>query len=111
MQNRHTNSDRRSGKRVAACLPVKVRTSSAQSDLTGETRDVSNNGVFFYTNSQMAVGSEVELVLILPPELTSGEKSWVCCHARVVRVEQGSGNTFGLAAEIKRMDVLPEITP
>jgi hypothetical protein len=29
----------------------------------------------------------------------------------VVRVEQGSGNTFGLAAEIKRIDVLPEITP
>jgi hypothetical protein len=57
----------------------------------------------------MAEGSEVELVLILPPELTSGEKCWVCCHARVLRVEQGPGTDFGIAAEIRRMDVLPEI--
>jgi hypothetical protein len=47
---------------------------------------------------------------MLPPELTSGEKCWVCCHARVLRVERGSGNDFGVAAEIQRMDVLPEIT-
>jgi hypothetical protein len=51
----------------------------------------------------------VELVLILPPELTSGEKCWVCCHARVLRVEQGAGTNFGVAAEIQRMDILPEI--
>ena len=53
--------------------------------------------------------SEVELVLILPPELTSGEKCWVCCHARVLRVEPGPGTEFGVAAQIQRMDVLPEI--
>jgi hypothetical protein len=33
----------------------------------------------------------------------------VCCHARVLRVEQGHGNDFGVAAEIQRMDILPEI--
>jgi hypothetical protein len=48
-------------------------------------------------------------VLILPPELTSGEKCWVCCHARVLRVEQGAGKDFGVAAEIRRMNILPEI--
>ena len=35
----------------------------------------------------------------------------MCCHARVLRVEQGSGNDFGVAAEIRRMDILPEIPP
>jgi hypothetical protein len=78
--------------------------------LAAETRDVSRNGVFLYTKSRLAEGSDVELVLMLPPELTSGEKCWVCCHARVLRVERGSGNDFGVAAEIQRMDVLPEIT-
>lgn len=70
---------------------------------------MSTNGIFLYTASPIAKGSDVELVLILPPELTSGEKCWVCCHARVLRVEQGAGKDFGVAAEIRRMNILPEI--
>jgi hypothetical protein len=46
-------------------------------------------------------------VLILPPELTDGEKCWVCCQATVVRVEE-DGTEFGVAAQIRRMDILPE---
>lgn len=72
-----------------------------------ETRDVSANGVFLYTNSKIEEGAEVELVLILPPEMTSGEKCWVCCQATVVRVEEGA--QFGIAAQIRRMDILPEM--
>lgn len=102
--------DRRSRKRVVAQVPVRVKGSGAAGELAAETRDVSRNGVFLYTKTAMAEGSEVELVLMLPPELTSGEKCWVCCHARVLRVERGSGKDFGVAAEIQRMDVLPEIT-
>ncbi|MGD1021879.1 MAG: PilZ domain-containing protein [Candidatus Sulfotelmatobacter sp.] len=102
--------DRRSRQRVVAQVPVRVRGAAGVGELAAETRDVSRNGVFLYTKSAMAEGSEVELVLMLPPELTSGEKCWVCCHARVLRVERGSGKDFGVAAEIQRMDVLPEIT-
>jgi hypothetical protein len=91
-------------------LPVRVRHAASNTELSAETRDVSTNGVFLYTDSRMTEGSDVELVLILPPELTSGEKCWVCCHARVLRVEQGSGTSFGVAAEIQRMDILPEVS-
>jgi PilZ domain len=100
------NSERRSGTRIVTRVPTRVRTSSG-SDLTAETRDISANGVFLYTNSRMEQGSEVELVLILPPELTSGQKCWVCCQATIVRVE-GQGSEFGVAAQIRRMDILPE---
>ena len=99
--------DRRSRERIVTTLPVRVRSSDSES--SAETRDVSTNGVFLYTQSRMKEGSDVELVLILPPELTSGEKCWVCCHAQVVRVEDGPGRSFGVAAAIKRMDILPEI--
>jgi PilZ domain len=109
MREENANANRRSKQRVAARLPVKVRASSSHSEFTAETRDVSTNGVFLYTQSRLEIGSMVELVLILPEELTSIGKSWVCCHARVVRVEQGEGRSFGVAAEIQRMDVLPEI--
>jgi hypothetical protein len=101
--------DRRSRRRVVAELPVRVRGAAANAELSAQTRDVSTNGVFLYSKSRMTKGADVELVLILPPELTSGEKCWVCCHARVLRVEQGPGKDFGVAAEIQRMDILPEI--
>jgi hypothetical protein len=101
--------DQRSRERVVTRLPVRVRSTAATAELSAQTRDVSTNGVFLYTESRLAEGSDVELVLILPPELTGGEKCWVCCHARVLRVEQGPGKDFGVAAEIRRMDILPEI--
>lgn len=105
----NSKMDRRSRERVAARVPVRVQSAGEPVELSAETRDVSTNGVFLYTESRMVEGAKVELVLILPPELTSGERCWVCCHARVLRVEEGAGAKFGVAAEIERMDILPEI--
>jgi hypothetical protein len=102
--------DRRSRELVVAQVPVRVRGADGDGELAARTRDVSSNGVFLYTKSALAEGSDVELVLILPPELTAGKKCWVCCHARVLRVEHGSDHDFGIAAEIRRMDILPEIS-
>jgi hypothetical protein len=103
-----TNHERRAGRRITARVPTRVRTDQGI-DHAAQTRDVSANGVFLYTNSRMEQGSDVELVLILPPELTSGEKCWVCCQATIVRVEE-DGSEFGVAAQIRRMDILPEVT-
>jgi len=100
------DTERRAGTRIATRIPTRVRTSSG--DLNAQTRDVSANGVYLYTQSKLQMGTEVELVLILPPELTSGEKYWVCCQATIVRVEEG-GPEFGMAAQIRRMDILPEV--
>ena len=100
------DAERRAGRRIATRVPTLVRT-SAGTELTAQTRDVSANGIFLYTKSTMEKGSEVELVLILPPELTSGEKCWVCCQATIVRVQE-EGAEFGVAAQIRRMDILPE---
>jgi len=102
-----SDNERRSGTRIATRVPTRLRTAEGV-EHRAQTRDVSANGVFLYTSSKMEKGSEVELVLILPPELTSGEKCWVCCQATVVRVEDGP--EFGVAAQIRRMDILPEMT-
>jgi hypothetical protein len=100
------DTERRSGRRFVTRVPARVRNSHGV-DQTAETRDVSANGVFLYTKSRMEKGTDVELVLILPPELTSGEKCWVCCQATIVRVEE-EGSEFGVAAQIRRMDILLE---
>ncbi|MGA2345247.1 MAG: PilZ domain-containing protein [Candidatus Sulfotelmatobacter sp.] len=103
--------ERRAGTRIATSVPTRVRSvhSADPTPQTAQTRDVSANGVFLYTKSRMEKGADVELVLILPPELTSGERCWVCCQATIVRVEE-EGSEFGVAAQIRRMDILPEVT-
>jgi hypothetical protein len=102
-----SDNERRSGTRITSRVSTRVRTAQGQ-EHPAQTRDVSANGVFLYTQSKMEKGTDVELVLILPPELTSGEKCWVCCQATVVRVEE-DGPEFGVAAQIRRMDILPEV--
>ena len=101
------DTERRSGKRIPARVATRIRTPEG-ADQTARTRDVSASGVFLYTKSRIETGADVELVLILPPELTSGEKCWVCCQATIVRVEE-EGSEFGIAAQIRRMDILPEV--
>jgi PilZ domain len=101
------DTERRSGKRIPTRVPTRLRIANGV-DQTAQTRDVSSNGIFLYTKSRMEKGTDVELVLILPPELTSGEKCWVCCQATIVRVEE-EGSEFGVAAQIRRMDILPEV--
>jgi PilZ domain len=103
-----TNAERRAGKRIATRVPTRMRTLQGN-ELSAQTRDISTNGIFLYTKARVDRGNDVELVLILPPELTSGEKCWVCCQATIVRVEE-SGTDFGVAAQIRRMQVLPEMT-
>src|SRR5947209_4770873 len=102
-----TETERRAGRRIPTRVSTQVRTSQG-GDQTAQTRDVSANGVYLYTKSRIEKGSEVELVLILHLELTSGEKCWVCCQATIVRVEE-EGSEFGVAAQIRRMDILPEV--
>lgn len=102
--------ERRSHRRVAARVPVRIKTKPGVLETKGHSRDLSQNGIFLYTDSEIGEGSELEMVLMLPPELTQGEKRWVCCQASVVRVENaGKGSNFGVAARLRSVEVLPEI--
>jgi hypothetical protein len=102
--------ERRSGQRLAARVPVSIKGKEGKTDATGVTRDLNAGGIFLYTDSRIVAGSELEMVLILPPELTHGAKQWVCCRAAVVRVEDNAdGGDFGVAASIRSIEILPEI--
>jgi hypothetical protein len=102
-------TERRSQSRLAVRVPVSIR-SEGQFGPTAHTRDLSMSGIFLYTESKIQPGSLLEMVLILPPELTQGKKRWMCCQAAVVRVEEPvPGQGFGVAASIRRIELLPEI--
>ena len=105
-----TKRERRSGQRIPVRVPVSVKAPHERVATSGVTRDLSMGGVFLYTDSRISEGSELEMVLILPPEITKGEKQWVCCRASVIRVEDGQERgSFGVAASIRSIEVLPEI--
>jgi hypothetical protein len=102
-------SDRRSQERTSVRLGVSIRSPEGK-PATGYTRDLSTSGIFLYADSEILVGSELEMVLMLPTQLTNGEKRWVCCQASVVRVEPGGADgRFGVAASIRSIATLPEI--
>lgn len=103
-------SDRRVRQRFPVRVPVSLKAGNGSLQEAAQTRDLSTAGVFVYTNSRMQEGSELELILVLPPEITFADRRWVCCQASVVRVEENAGQgNYGVAAVIKRFDVLPEI--
>jgi hypothetical protein len=102
--------ERRSKRRVPIQIPVSVKSSDGKIEESTKTRDLSTNGIFVYTTAPLEAGSELELVLVLPPEVTFSERRWVCCHASVVRVEESAkGENVGVAAVINRFQVLPEV--
>jgi hypothetical protein len=102
--------ERRSRPRLPVRLPVSIKSKHGGIEATGFTRDLNLSGIFLYTESPMCEGSELEMVLILPPEITQGEKQWICCRASVVRVEANKpGGSFGVAAHIRSLEILPEI--
>jgi hypothetical protein len=105
---RGTKEERRSGKRVAAQVPATVATLDGTQKQAAVTRDLSMTGIFLYADHKIALGSKIEVVLMLPAELGLGEKQWACCQASVVRLEN-SGGRIGVGASIERIDVLPEI--
>lgn len=102
--------ERRSKRRVPIQIPVSVKSTDGKIEESTKTRDLSTNGIFVYTSAPLQAGSELELVLVLPPEVTFAERRWVCCHASVVRVEgSAKGENVGVAAVINRFQVLPEV--
>lgn len=103
-------SEKRTGKR----LPMQLLVSGRSSDGTtfeeiGETRDVSAGGVYFYTRSDVAQGSDIDLLLPLPPELADRREVWVLCKGEVARVELApDGWRKGVGVLIQSYEIVPE---
>lgn len=85
--------ERRVGQRFAYLLPVSLRDCCSETQGAGFTQDLSSRGVFLYTDAPLKEGSEIELTLRMPSEITLGESMRVRCRGRVLRVVK-SGTTL-----------------
>jgi PilZ domain len=78
--------ERRAGQRFPYFLPVSVRQASTSAEGVGITQDLSSRGVFFLTEVTLTEGSEVELTLQMPSEITLGDSMPVRCRGKVLRI-------------------------
>lgn len=78
--------ERRVGQRFPYVLPVSFRLTSSAAEGVGFTQDLSSKGVFLFTDSPLSEGSEIEITLRMPSEITLGESMPVRCQGRVLRV-------------------------
>src|SRR5262249_657044 len=102
--------DRRGAARVRKRTTVKARNlKNGQEDEVAETRDLSERGLFLFTKLPVEAASELELILVLPPEIAPEASGLVCCQGKVVRVEKSRKKGTGVAVAIDRMERLPQI--
>jgi PilZ domain len=108
-------SERRNARRYDLSLPVMIRIPSDAADVRmaglrkGETLDISTRGMYFMIEQDVQAGSELDITLTLPSEITHGSEVFVKAAGKVVRVDPRSearNMRLGVAAVIERYDIV-----
>jgi hypothetical protein len=104
-------TERRTARRYDLSLPIIIRIPAELQDDSqeGKTRDISTRGLYFVIEQDLEAGSEVDITLTLPAEITHGTEVFVRALGRVVRVERRTEDgtaRMGVAAVIERYDII-----
>ncbi len=99
--------DRRRHDRVVVQQIVSLTSSTCMGDKGALTEDISLGGVLVRTNSCVAEGSEVSLVVALPAAITRTAEVHVLCRGRVLRREE-HGTRAVVAVEFSEYEPLPQ---
>jgi len=75
--------------------------------VTAGCRDVSYRGLYFLTDTNFKIGSEIEFVIILPQQVTQSGDVSIRCLGEVVRIEPTENGKVGIAAKIARYEFMP----
>lgn len=89
--------ERRIGQRFAFNLPLSLRDASTAVEGMGFTQDLSSRGAFLFTDMALTEGTEIELTLKMPSEITLGNSMRVRCRGLVLRVTNPA-ESWGAAA-------------
>lgn len=112
--------ERRVGQRFPYLLPVSFCQPAGSINGVGFTQDLSSRGVFLLTDAPLVEGSEIELTLRMPSEITLGDNMPVRCKGHILRVvrpvvavaqEHASGrgteSKIGVAVRLECYEYLP----
>jgi hypothetical protein len=107
--------ERRVGQRFPYLLPLSLRQPGTSIEGVGFTQDLSSRGVFFFTSSPLTEGSEIELTLRMPSEITLGESMPVRCRGHILRIVRPTLSDssqaepkIGVAVRLEGYEYLPE---
>jgi hypothetical protein len=107
--------ERRVGQRFPYLLPLSLRQPGTSIEGVGFTQDLSSRGVFFFTSSALTEGSEIELTLRMPSEITLGESMPVRCRGHILRIVRPPSSDssaaepkIGVAVRLEGYEYLPE---
>ncbi len=104
-------TERRTARRYDLSLPISIQVpvekeAAAQS---GKTRDISTRGVYFLIDQDLTAGTEIDITLTLPSEVTRGSEVLVRAIGKVVRLEKkqdDGASRVGVAAVIERYEII-----
>lgn len=103
-------AERRTARRYDLALPVIVRVPAERAtSRKAKTRDISARGLYFVIDQDLEAGSELDITLTLPAEITHGGDVFVRALGKIVRVEnkkEEGMSRMGVAAVIERYDIL-----
>jgi hypothetical protein len=102
--------ERRVGQRFPFNLPVSLRDVSTAAEGLGFTQDVSSRGAFFFTVMALSEGTEIELTLKMPSEITLGDSMRVRCTGRVLRIVNAADNGWKPASATQTETKLAEVS-
>src|SRR5215470_18405753 len=98
--------ERRSSQRFSYQVPVLLRVPAEGRTGTGCTQDLSSRGALVWTALQLKEGTPVEMVLVMPSEITLAEDMNVCCRGHVTRLDCAEGAKPAVAVRIDGYDFL-----
>lgn len=89
-------------------LPLTVRWANegVVGEAVTEAREVSSGGLYFQLPAGLRPDSPVEIVMVLPHELTQAGPVCVRCQGRVVRNEIDQSGKIGLAVATARYEFI-----
>ncbi len=100
----NANSERRRHLRIRYEAPATV--AAADHKLAASVKDISERGLFCFTDANIEIGSAVDIIVMLPKEAGLPVSGMVCCSGHIVRSTISSGQ-FGIAVEIDKMAPVP----
>jgi hypothetical protein len=104
-------SERRNSPRLQFKTALRVRVwKSGKAEQRSESENLSERGAFFATDSPLAIGSAVEILLKMPEEITGKPATEWRCTGHVVRLQQidSSRGRLGVAVQFDCYEILPQ---
>src|SRR5258707_14813780 len=102
-------TERRTARRYDLSLPIIIRVPAEKipDSQQGKTRDISTRGLYFVVDQNLESGSQLDITLTLPAEITHGTEEFVRALGKGVREEsreEECGESRGFASGIERDD-------